>query len=163
MKFDLKEIESQVYDASSKRTALSLLIKGIAVSEFDKLAIPIAKSIQDSIDCTTCGNCCKVQEPGISFEEMEVMASELGMEAEGFKDKYIAWDKNGVSFICSQPCPMLQDKICKAYASRPQSCKDYPGLTRSALKWRWKQVEANYSICPIVFHFVNRLEKELGA
>lgn len=134
-------------------------IKIIPVSEFDAMAHPIVEEVSSKIDCTQCGNCCKQQEPGVTLEEIDTLASIKNMSADEFKTQFVAWDKEGISFLCNKPCTFLKGTICSIYSSRPHSCADFPGLQRPRLKWRLKQVEENYGICPIVFNVVERLKE----
>ena len=121
------------------------------------MAHPIVESITAAIDCKKCGNCCRYQEPGITDEEINILAVQKNMSTKVFKDKYVAIDKQSISFLCEKPCPFLIRNECSVYKFRPYSCADFPGLHRPALKWRMKQVEENYAKCPIVFNVVNRL------
>lgn len=134
-------------------------IKTIPVTQFDAIAHPIVEEITNKIDCTQCGNCCKQQEPGVTVEEMDALATIKNISVDEFKDRFVAWDREGVSFLCNKPCTFLNGTICSVYSSRPNSCADFPGLHRPRLKWRWKQVEENYGICPIVFNVVERLKE----
>lgn len=136
-------------------------IKSISVSSFDEIANPIVVKVTDEIDCTLCGNCCRKQEPGVTEDEMRKLADASDCSLNDFKDKYIAWDKDGVSFMATKPCLFLHENKCTVYSIRPNSCADYPGLHRKALKWRWKQVMYNYSICPIVVKFVEELNQKI--
>ncbi len=133
-------------------------VKKISIMQFDALAHPIVNEITQAIDCTQCGNCCRSQEPGVTMDEVEKLARLKELPVENFKDQYIAWDREGISFLCVKPCTFLSGNICSVYHSRPASCADFPGLHRPRLKWRMKQVEENYSICPIVFNVVEKLK-----
>lgn len=134
-------------------------VKKISVSEFDKIAQPVVTQFTQSIDCTQCGNCCKIQEPGISDEELHVLAAQRGITSGEFSMQFVATDREGVKFLCVQPCIFLKNTTCSIYANRPASCADFPGLLRPGLKWRMNQVEFNYRICPIVFNVVEQLKK----
>jgi len=136
-------------------------IKKISVKQFDFIAQPIVENITQQIDCTKCGNCCRHQEPGVENDEIERLAACKNISSEVFKNEFIAWDKDGVSFMFQKPCTFLEGNICSIYNKRPGSCADFPGLNRPALKWRIKQVKENYSICPIVFNVVEELKLKL--
>jgi len=136
-------------------------IKSIRLSEFDALAHPVVTEVTNKIDCTICGNCCKVQEPGVTMQEVEVLANLAGTPIEKFKNENLAFDSDGVSFLCHKPCVFLNTTVCSVYEHRPLSCADYPGLHRPRLKWRIKQLEENYSICPIVYNVVEIFKKAL--
>lgn len=133
------------------------LIMKKSVKEVDQLLSPIVSEVTKAVDCTKCGFCCQVQEPGISYEEIERLAKLNNQPISNFKDEHVAWEKCGNAFLCSKPCVFLNDKKCRIYEDRPQSCKDYPGLERPHIKWRWKQVEENFFICPIVFTMIHQM------
>jgi Fe-S-cluster containining protein len=147
--------------ARLKKTDFEFLkkqVKNIPLSQFDSMVHPLVSEVTAAIDCTQCGNCCRYQEPGVSTEEIETLAGLKQMGAENFKDLHVAWDREGVAFLCNKPCIFLEGNICSVYHSRPGSCADFPGLQRPRLKWRMKQVEENYGICPIVFNVVEKLK-----
>ena len=155
---DLQFIADKSLNNKEEFELFKTQVKTIPVSKFDEMAHPVVEKITASVDCKKCGNCCRHQEPGVSNEEIEVLAVKKNITVEDFKDKFIAWDKD-VSFLCIKPCTFLNGNECSVYALRPNSCADFPGLHRPGLKWRMKQVEENYSICPIVFNLVEKLKK----
>lgn len=158
---DLNEITNYASQHQAEFIQLKEKVKNIPLSQFDALAHPIVEEITNAIDCTQCGNCCRVQEPGINMQEIEVLAKLKQVSVEDFKNDFIAWDAEGVSFLCEKPCGFLNGNKCSIYQHRPHSCADFPGLLRPRLKWRMKQVEENYSICPIVFNVVEKLKQVL--
>ena len=163
---DLKIISEKSSLNQDDFEAFKLKVKKIPVGQFDEMAHPIVKDITSKIDCKKCGNCCRFQEPGVTNEEIDILAQQKNVSIETFKEKYIARDKEGVSFLCVKPCTFLSlpsqgGKECSIYSLRPNSCADFPGLHRPGLKWRMKQVEENYSICPIVFNVVEKLKEIL--
>ena len=156
---NLQRISELAKEKKSELASLKQKVKNIPLSYFDSIAHPIVYSVTNAIDCTQCGNCCRVQEPGVTEEEMETLAHLKQIPVEDFKNKYIAWDTHGISFLCQKPCDFLNGNTCSIYSSRPHSCADYPGLHRTRLKWRFKQMEENYNICPIVFNVVEKLKQ----
>jgi|SRR5687767_5130229 len=156
---DLEELKKRSEENHSAFGEFAKKVKEIPVTQFDELAHPIVADITSQIDCTQCGNCCRHQEPGVDAEEIERLAKKKNMTAENFKNDFVAWNKEGVSFLFQKPCTFLSENICSIYSDRPHSCADFPGLHRPRLKWRMKQVEENYSICPIVFNVVERLKE----
>lgn len=155
---DLDKIKQCATEKNSDLLLFFEKVKKISVNEFDKIAHPIVEELTQKIDCTQCGNCCRHQEPGVTTEEIKQLASCKNISSKDFKNEYIAWDKDGISFMFRKPCTFLNGKKCSVYDYRPGSCADFPGLHRPALKWRMKQVKDNYSICPIVFNVVERLK-----
>ena len=158
---DLSYLASLAPSARRVIQELKEKIRHIPVTRFDEVAHPVVEEITAQIDCTTCGNCCRHQEPGVTPAEIETLANAKHMLPEDFKDHYVAWDREGVSFLCKQPCVFLAGNRCSVYTLRPASCADFPGLHRPRLKWRLPQVEENYSICPIVYNVVEKLRQIL--
>jgi hypothetical protein len=154
---DLESIRKAAAEKEVENRLLATAVRNISVAEIDRLAHPLAAEITRQIDCTRCGNCCKVQEPGVSREEIQTLAASRSEPETDFKDKFVAYTSEGAAFLCRQPCIFLDEKICSIYEKRPRACADYPGLERPRLKWRWKQVMENYPICPIVFNMVEQL------
>lgn len=152
----LPDLAVQEAEANAR---LSAKIKTIPVGELDRIAAPLVEKHTAAIDCTRCGNCCKVQEPGVTKEEIETLAALHQQDIAAFRDDHIAYDAEGTAFLCTQPCIFLDGTICTIYDQRPGSCADFPGLHRPRLKWRWKQVMENYAICPIVYGVVEELKK----
>lgn len=159
LELDLKNIEQYANQRHYEFLDFRVRVKKIPVSEFDRLARPVIQEISEAIDCTQCGNCCRIQEPGISEDELQILAGKKNISANEFLLQYVATDKDGVHFLCNQPCIFLSGTTCSIYNHRPASCADYPGLLRPGLKWRINQMEYNYRICPIVFNVVERLKR----
>lgn len=155
----LQEISDAAQKNRQETELLTRRIKRTPLNQLDKIAAPVIRSVTSRIDCTRCGNCCRVQEPGVSKEEISRLATLSHQPVEEFKNERVAYDKEGTAFLCQQPCSFLDGNKCSIYADRPASCADFPGLERPRLKWRWKRVMENYTICPIVFHVVEELKK----
>lgn len=158
LELDLQHIKQYAIRHQNDFRNFRAQVKKIPVTDFDQLALPIIQKITDAIDCTQCGNCCRIQEPGISQDELTVLAQQKGITPKEFSSQFVATDKDGIQFLCKQPCIFLQNTTCSIYNHRPASCADYPGLTRPGLKWRMNQLEFNYGICPIVFNVVETLK-----
>jgi uncharacterized protein len=156
---ELEELKIQSAEKALEWDEFAAKVKQVPVTRFDQIAHPIVEEISSQIDCTQCGNCCRYQEPGIDHSEMERLARHKTISTEAFKNEFVAWDREGVSFMFQKPCTFLQGNICSVYSDRPNSCADFPGLHRPHLKWRIKQMKENYHLCPIVFNVVERLKE----
>jgi len=158
---DLRVIGEQALLLKKENEALSAAVKKTPVKEVDRIVHALAEEIGQMVDCTRCGNCCKVQEPGVSRGEIERLAALRGASEKEFRDEFVAYTSEGASFLCHKPCVFLDGTVCSVYSQRPWSCADYPGLSRPNIKWRWKQVMENYGICPIVFNVVQMVKEKL--
>jgi Fe-S-cluster containining protein len=156
---DLTFIAAQTTQKNQVFKELNPIIKKIPLTRFDALVQPIVARVTAGIDCTQCGNCCKQQEPGVTVSEIEKLATLNHQSTTEFMAAHVAWDREGVSFLCTQPCIFLNQTVCSVYSSRPQACADFPGLHRPRLKWRMRQVEENYTLCPIVYNVVEQLRQ----
>ena len=113
------------------------------------------KEIMPLVDCVNCANCCKKLEPGLEVEEIAILASLKQEEITVFKQKHIAFD--GTAFyLKTKPCMFLNDCLCSIYTYRPAACSGYPHLNQIEMKHR-KSFWENYSVCPIVFNVIERL------
>ncbi|MDP2719648.1 MAG: YkgJ family cysteine cluster protein [Dehalococcoidia bacterium] len=76
--------------------------------------------------CQRCGECCRTDGIVLSSNEVERIASFLGISRKQFKTLY-TFTRNGGRFIAN-PCPFLHnDKPgCAIYTSRPQVCRLFP-------------------------------------
>ena len=120
-------------------------------------------SIASSIDCTSCGNCCKVLEPPVSPDEIQRLAKQKKSTPADFERQYVGKEvSTEIQFLKCQPCIFLQSEHCTIYQDRPASCADYPHLHQPNIKYRWKSLMDNYAMCPIVYNVVEALKVKTG-
>jgi uncharacterized protein len=100
---DLAELKKRSEENFSSFSEFTRKVKEIPVTQFDELAHPIVAEVTTQIDCTQCGNCCRYQEPGLDTQEMERLAEKKNMELEDFKNDFVAWYREGVSFLFKSP------------------------------------------------------------
>lgn len=108
---DLKTISESSFLNQNDFKAFKQKVKQIPVDQFDEIAHPVVKDITIKIDCKKCGNCCRFQEPGVTNDEIDILADKKNLSTEAFKNKYIARDKAGISFLCIKPCTFLGSVI----------------------------------------------------
>ena len=113
-----------------------------------------------AIDCTRCANCCISFQTTVTPTEMQRLAVALELTNEEFAQRYTAVEQHE-RLIATCPCPLLQDNRCVAYAQRPQECRDFPHLLKKNIRSRMITMVQNASVCPIVFHTLERLKKEI--
>ncbi len=126
----------------------------------------IAQEVEDSIDCTSCGNCCRVATTPISDRDAEHLGRYLGVRLADFLRDYtletpeegriLKRDENG--------CIFLKGNLCSVYESRPDTCRLFPHLLKgngSLLSRMWHMPDrAVY--CPIVFNTLEQFKVETG-
>ena len=83
-------------------------------------------------ECTQCGDCCSGSEGyvWVNQEEIDAMASRVGLEQKVFEEKYVK--RVGVRRSLKErpggDCVLLdeQTRKCTAYEERPRQCKTWP-------------------------------------
>jgi Fe-S-cluster containining protein len=120
----------------------------------------IVKEVTEKIDCTTCGNCCKVLKPSLNREDIKRIAKYLRMTTDTFISCYVTKDSEGGYEFKHSSCSFLQDNnTCRIYEVRPDECKGYPHLDKD-ITTRCIQFFANAEVCPIVFNVIENAKEE---
>ncbi len=126
----------------------------------DSLLHRLYREIAASIDCTTCGNCCREILPLLVQEDIERFAQGFDISPKELTDQYAVKEEDGITFSRT-PCPFLHERRCTNYEARPKDCSSYPHLLKENMMSRLMGVVENYSICPIVFNVYEALKREL--
>lgn len=131
--------------------------------EIDNIVWEIYAEVSAQIDCTQCGNCCKVTLPVMDQDEIRVFATGLQVAPEDFKDAYLipAEDEPWKYTFKGTPCPFLEDNRCTNHDFRPESCVTYPHLGKKHFVSRLWNVIENTAICPIAFNVFQLLKDKL--
>jgi len=133
--------------------------------QIDELVFKVADEIGSSIECSSCGRCCKELRPMLSEKDQQRLAGRLAMTIEQLRERYLKYDKSDDEpgwQIKAAPCPFQKDNKCTVYEDRPENCRDYPYLHKPEFRCRtWGMIERTFT-CPIVFHVMEELKKELG-
>jgi len=120
----------------------------------------IVKEVTEKIDCTTCGNCCRVLKTTLDQEDIDRIAQHLHMSVEDFIEEYVTKNAEGIYEVKHVPCSFLQnDNTCQIYEVRPEECKGYPYLDKDVTT-RCIQFFANAEVCPIVFNVLENAKEE---
>ena len=133
----------------------------------DRILRRIAEGIQDQIDCTQCGNCCKTSTTHLAERDIERLARHLHIAREQFIASYTQPDEEegglNLKFTPDAGCVFLDGKICSVYDARPDICQRYPHVVRgngSIASRMWSLVD-RASICPIVYNALEAFKTEL--
>lgn len=84
------------------------------------LKIDILAEIVSFFECRKCGKCCRKSSPNLLYSEY---------------DKYknhnveMCWKDNNRVQIKGNPCPFLDNNVCKAQNNKPMLCKAFPLMT----------------------------------
>ncbi len=161
LELDLKKIERLGKIREYENVRFRSFLKGFDDKKIDPIVHRLNEEISAQIDCTECGNCCKVLRSRIAEHDIERLAGGLGISRSQVIERYLELYDNEL-YIEQIPCPFLKDNKCTVYEYRPDDCRSYPHLHKPHFISRLWSVIDNYSICPIVFNVVERLKDELG-
>jgi len=126
----------------------------------------IAQSVEEAVDCTKCGNCCRVATTQINERDSERLARFLGMRLADFLRDYtidspeegriLKRDENG--------CVFLEGNMCSVYDARPNTCELFPHLVKGngSLMSRMWHMPDRAVYCPIVFNTLTEWKVETG-
>lgn len=141
-------------------------------SEFDDKPIDLitivhelAVECSNHVDCTECGNCCK-KTIMVTPEDLRRLSTGLSIPEDEFKEKYLQRKDDVTWCFASRPCVFLENKMCRAYESRPEACRRFPYLDLDYLcvnrrGFPVEELLAFSSACPIIFNILQELKKRL--
>ncbi|HBG04590.1 MAG: hypothetical protein A2075_21305 [Geobacteraceae bacterium GWC2_58_44] len=161
---DIKRIEelSQQRDDENWDFRCFLKRADLSVAKIDSIVHELYREVSAQIDCTLCGNCCKVMQPELTAGDAKKLASQHELATNDFQARFLHDNEDGKGFIFNaQPCPFLQNNRCSVYDNRPRDCRSYPHLHKRDFVFRMNQAYSNCSICPIVFNVYERLKQAL--
>jgi Fe-S-cluster containining protein len=137
-------------------------LKGVGSDELDAIVDRHYKDVASRIDCCTCGNCCKLALPILGRKDVNRLADGLALSKDAVIDRFLESEEEPETYTFNaKPCPLLKDKRCTVYDSRPDDCRSYPHLHKEGFSGRLIGVIGNCSICPIVYNVLERLKNEL--
>ena len=127
----------------------------------------IAQSVEDSIDCTQCANCCRVATTEITDRDAERLSRFLGMKVSEFFRDYTVEIKDEGRILKRDDehgCVFLEGNLCSVYAARPQTCELFPHLVKGngSLVSRMWHMPDRAVYCPIVFNTLDEWKHETG-
>src|SRR6266849_3436417 len=80
----------------------------------ERRLVRIAQNIEDQIDCTACGNCCRVATVKVTERDVEKLARALGVSRQRLLSEYTQEDQaeGGVLKRTQAGCVFLQGNLC---------------------------------------------------
>lgn len=158
------EIKTRAKEGAESLKKLHNHLKTQKSSTVDSLFQKHSLKITEQVDCTTCGNCCKVLEAGVAEDEITRLSKIKNVSAEYFKVQFLQKEAGSeASYLKDAPCMFLKENcLCSIYEDRPNACRRYPGLHYPGIKYRLRSVWANYEICPIVYASVEAVKSDLS-
>ncbi len=123
-----------------------------------------AAPIIAAIDCTQCGNCCRVldvylipADAGRVAEGIDVPLAEIMMH---YVDDASAKENEEWGKFRIKPCAFLKGKLCSVYAHRPESCRTYPVFTPD-FRWTLTDTIEGAALCPIIYNVLSAVAQQV--
>ena len=163
---DIVHIEKRSQLREAENWEFRCFLKGsdLSVSKIDSIVKELYREVSAQIDCTQCGNCCKVIQPILKQADITKLADHLKLTVTEFKSRFLKeyedGDKDDFVFT-TMPCPFLENNRCVVYEQRPHVCRSYPHLHKKDFVFRVNQAFSNCSVCPIVFNVYEGLKQTL--
>jgi Fe-S-cluster containining protein len=118
----------------------------------------LAEDVTAQIDCTACGNCCRVLAPLLDEEDMQRLAQALEMDIPSLQRTTLRQEERG-HWELPAPCPLQDGNLCRVYDARPKLCREYPHLHSDFRRHRMARLGDTF-VCPIVFNVVEGMKVE---
>lgn len=125
----------------------------------------LATDIENAIDCTECGNCCRVATAKVTERDIVKVSKFIGMDLQQFKRDYTQLESEEGMVLkrdAAAGCVFLSGNLCTIYESRPSSCELFPHTVKgegSLVSRMWQFVDrATY--CPIVYNTMEAWKEE---
>lgn len=134
-------------------------------AQIDALVEETAAPIIAAIDCKQCGNCCRSLHVYLAEQDGQRLADHLDIPLEEVEMRYIdheeaarvgEWGK-----FRAVPCVFLHGRLCSVYASRPDSCRNYPFFTPD-FRWTLEDTIDGAAICPIIYNLLSQMVQKVN-
>lgn len=128
--------------------------------DLDRTVHQLDEEAFSQIDCLKCANCCKTTSPVFKKRDIERLAKRFKIRPSTFIDRYLVTDEDGEYVLQQVPCPFLgDDNYCTVYKDRPTACASFPHTHRRKFHQLLSVTEKNTTVCPAVFHIVERMKE----
>jgi len=128
--------------------------------DLDRTVHQLDEEAFSQIDCLDCANCCKTTSPVFKKRDIERLAKRFNIRPATFVERYLRRDEDGEYVLQQAPCPFLgDDNYCSVYEDRPAACASFPHTHRRKFHQLLSVTENNTTVCPAVFHIVERMKE----
>jgi Fe-S-cluster containining protein len=159
--YDINSLKTAAENTKSSSEKLFKSIDKKVPAGFDNLVHNLHEEIFKSINCLSCGNCCKVLGPRIINQDVDRLSKYLKIKQNSFIDKYLKIDEDNDFVFKKMPCPFIDsENYCKVYSVRPKACREYPHTNRRKFHQLLNITLKNTFICPAVYAIVEELKRK---
>lgn len=133
----------------------------------ERRMIALAAEVEEEIDCTECGNCCRVATARLTERDVLKLAKHLGMKPGEFvRDYTTESEEEGLILKRDERtgCVFLEGNLCTVYEARPASCDAFPHITKSSggsLEAKMWDLVDRAVYCPIVYNTLELWKDEV--
>lgn len=158
---DLNYIQNFAQEKEAENEQFKDLIRETEADSIDAMVQTLDAMITPTIDCTSCGNCCKSLMVCINDQEADALSTHLNQSREAFDATYLEKGSNGLMIMNKMPCHFLANNRCTIYDYRFEGCKEFPALHLPNFKRRLFTTFMHYNRCPIIFNVVEQLKEKM--
>lgn len=160
---NLPFIAQEAIDKEDENYNFRIFLKNKDPEMVDRKMLPIGKYFTENIDCTACGNCCKNIMISVNDAEVKNIATALQQDFRICKNTYFEHSNESDAILINAiPCHFLTENKCTVYENRPSACASFPHVHLPHFTSRLFSMVDGYGICPIIYHSMEALKKELN-
>ena len=160
---DFEQIKRLATDREAENEGFRYFIQGVDGKLVDECVEKLLPAVENEIDCTQCGACCKELMINVTKDEVFSVTKALSIEKNEFLEKHIEQSASGDILIMNTiPCFFLSGSKCSIYENRFNECREFPHLHKPNLAGRMFGTLMHYGRCAIIFNVVEQLKEELN-